>query len=43
MRAFELLTSSFCPRVNEGWGLRHVKLMQNCHWKFNTTALAQYR
>ncbi|XP_064933290.1 alpha-2,8-sialyltransferase 8E isoform X2 [Columba livia] len=30
-------------KVNEGWGLRHVKLMQNCHWKFNTTALAQYR
>ncbi|XP_065714781.1 alpha-2,8-sialyltransferase 8E-like [Patagioenas fasciata] len=30
-------------KVTEGWRLRHVKLMQNCHWKFNTTALAQYR
>ncbi|PKU27652.1 alpha- -sialyltransferase 8e-like [Limosa lapponica baueri] len=30
-------------RVNEAWGLRHVKLMQSCRWKFNATALAQYR
>ncbi|XP_009887292.1 PREDICTED: olfactory receptor 146-like [Charadrius vociferus] len=30
-------------RVNEVWSLRHVKLMQNCCWKFNATALAQYR
>ncbi|KAM6388389.1 alpha-2,8-sialyltransferase 8F-like isoform 2-T2 [Pluvialis apricaria] len=30
-------------KVNEVWSLRHVKLMQNCCWNFNATALAQYR
>ncbi|KAM6257007.1 alpha-2,8-sialyltransferase 8F-like [Porphyrio hochstetteri] len=30
-------------KVNELWSLKHVKLMQSCHWKFNATALAQYR
>ncbi|XP_068265864.1 alpha-2,8-sialyltransferase 8F-like [Nyctibius grandis] len=30
-------------KVDEVWSLRHVKLMQSCHWKFNATALAQYR
>ncbi|KAM6350655.1 alpha-N-acetylneuraminide alpha-2,8-sialyltransferase-like [Alca torda] len=30
-------------KVNKVWSLRHVKLMQSCRWKFNATALAQYR
>ncbi|XP_054024720.1 alpha-N-acetylneuraminide alpha-2,8-sialyltransferase-like [Dryobates pubescens] len=40
----ELLSNITQPqKINEAWSLRHVKLMQTCCWKFNATALAQYR